>query len=142
MEKIQKLSFEKLDSALSYGLLQLGVFEQNYGGFITALLAKSLDDAGFIWGKLNGGDEDAIAMQSYLGNSAGGRFPMGSGRTLTEALQELITVLESVSQDDFVDWVRDVQLAYESLIQADKKYCGKPNFLTLALDAGELRAVN
>lgn len=67
---------------------------------------------------------------------------MGSGRTLIEALQELNAVLESVSQDDFFDWVRDVQLAYESLIQADKKYCSKPHFLTFALDAGELRTVN
>lgn len=126
-----------LDKAMAKGYSLL-IFEERYGGGWTALIGPDADSLAWVEGQLTGSDTPAVEMQTYLG-TAGKLFPVSRSQqsSPSEALADLVTVLETVPDDYWPEWHNKVLAAFDALHAAERKYSGDW-FISQARDAGQL----
>ncbi|MFL9921596.1 hypothetical protein PQR75_40845 [Paraburkholderia fungorum] len=116
----------------------LAVFRERYGRAYSAVLMPTTHYASWLDDELNGADVPAVELQVFLGGDAGADFPIGSGRTATEALEALEEVLARIHAERIFDWADSVREVLESLQAAKGKYRDVVYYLDVARDAGEL----
>ncbi|WP_408601736.1 hypothetical protein [Pseudomonas sp. PLMAX] len=122
--------------------LSLGVIKQRYGGYTSIFLAPSMEDLKFVDEELNGGDTEAVEMQSHLGSNAGTRFPHGSGDTFEQAMAQLESLAETLQPEELQAWGSEVRKAFAALREAEATGRNCPWWLSKAFREGRLTAVN
>jgi hypothetical protein len=129
--------FENINRVSEAVNFSLTVFQERYGRHYSAVLTWTLHDAVWIAETLTGPDIPATTLQMFLGGDSGKDFPIGSGKTPVDAMQELESVLARVTDDRVETWARSVTDAIESYREAERKHESQ-YYLEIAHEAGEL----